>query len=300
MKKLPAHGYGYVELEHDIAALMGYGPLVQSAVIGHSVMGKPLYALRCGQGAKRMHINASCHANEWITSAVVMHFLSELLEAGAQGKSYRGRDSAALLREVAIWSVPMVNPDGVDLALHGVSPEHPFCKVLLEWNGGRHSFSHWKANIRGIDLNDQYPAYWEAECARRTTDRPGPANYPGRAPLCEPEARSLARFTELLGFNLALSLHTQGKEIYWNYRGYEPEQSEALAQRLAAASGYRAVKLADSDAGYKDWFIKQFRRPGFTIELGEGTNPLPIAQFPAIFEEAAELLLEALDITRES
>ena len=72
-------------------------------------------------------------------------------------------------------------------------------------------------------------------------------------------------------------------------------ESEALAERLALASDYVAVKLTGSDAGYKDWFIQQFRRPGFTVEVGFGVNPLPVETFALLYEEVVPILLTVLE-----
>ena len=46
-------------------------------------------------------------------------------------------------------------------------------------------------------------------------------------------------------------------------------------------------------AGYKDWFIKHFRRPGYTIEAGSGENPLPLSQFPEIYRDNLGILVTA-------
>ena len=46
-----------------------------------------------------------------------------------------------------------------------------------------------------------------------------------------------------------------------------------MARRLGQAGGYRPVKAQGSDAGYKDWFIQHYRKPGFTVEIGYGVNP---------------------------
>lgn len=192
----------------------------------------------------------------------------------------------------------MVNPDGVELSLNGLEDGHPYRKQLLQWNGGESSFDGWKANIRGIDLNDQFPAHWEEELKRRGTEGPSPRDYPGVYPLSEPESRAMARLALTIPFDTVLALHTQGKEIYWNYRDYEPPCAEALAGRLAEASGYKPVRLTGSDAGFKDWFIQLFRKPGFTIEAGEGVNPLPYSDFPGIYEEMRPLLYEALSFHR--
>ncbi|RKO61982.1 hypothetical protein [Caldibacillus debilis] len=90
------------------------------------------------------------------------------------------------------------------------------------------------------------------------------------------------------------ALHTQGKEFYWGYEGLEPPESEALAKEFARVSGYKSVRYVDSHAGYKDWFVQEFRRPGFTFELGSGVNPLPICQFPEMVEEMIGVFLSAL------
>jgi g-D-glutamyl-meso-diaminopimelate peptidase len=176
-----------------------------------------------------------------------------------------------------------------------MTAKHPYHKELQEWNRGSNRFHRWKANARGVDLNDQFPAHWEEERKRRGIHGPGPRDYSGEKPLSEPEAAALAQFTEQTDFQAVIALHTQGEEIYWNYRDHEPSESRAWADRLALAAGYRAVYLEGSDAGYKDWFISRFRRPGFTVEAGLGRNPLPLADFEYIYDDIARLLAEALD-----
>ena len=66
-----------------------------------------------------------------------------------------------------------------------------------------------------------------------------------------------------------------------------------MAEILASASGYVTAKPDGAAAfgGFKDWFIDSFHRPGFTIEMGRGVNPLPVEQMPAIYERTREMLL---------
>jgi g-D-glutamyl-meso-diaminopimelate peptidase len=197
-----------------------------------------------------------------------------------------------LLAQFTLWMVPLVNPDGVRLALDGLDADHPARQQLLDWNQGSENFSQWKANGNGVDLNDQFPAGWERERKRRQTDHPGPRDYGGAAPLSEPEARALARHARLMPFAAVLAFHTQGAEIYWNYADFEPSETERMAEQMGECAGLCAVKLADSDAGFKDWFIQEFRRPGFTVELGRGTNPLPYQDLPVV-ERQMELTVLA-------
>jgi g-D-glutamyl-meso-diaminopimelate peptidase len=188
----------------------------------------------------------------------------------------------------------MVNPDGVELVQQGILPTHPLYHDLKKWNEGRADYRGWKANIRGVDLNDQFPAYWEEEVRRRGKTGPSRRDYAGPAPLSEPESKALADLTEREQFDMVLSIHSQGQEIYWNYRDLEPKESRDWALRLAAATGYRAVKLGGSDAGYKDWFIQRFGKPGFTVEVGLGVNPLPMRDYDDIAAEVGMLMATVL------
>ena len=67
----------------------------------------------------------------------------------------------------------------------------------------------------------------------------------------------------------------------------------AIARQFAAVSGYAVADTpyASGHAGYKDWFIQDYRRPGFTIEAGSGENPLPLSQFPDIWSDNLGILL---------
>ncbi|TJY43542.1 LysM peptidoglycan-binding domain-containing protein [Cohnella pontilimi] len=289
--------YGPMELSKDITRLTGKYPFVTAGSIGRSVLGKPLHALRIGGGPFRWHINAACHANEWITSLLLMRFAEDYANAYQRNGTVGGKSAAALFSRTTLWIVPMLNPDGVELVQDGLALNHPMCRELLEWNRGSKRFSAWKANARGVDLNDQFPAHWEEEQERRRIPGPAPRDYSGPAPLSEPEALSLAEWTERMDFHAVLALHTQGEEIYWNYRDREPPQAGEWAARLARAGGYRAVRLTGSDAGYKDWFIDRFRRPGFTVEAGWGHNPLPLEGFSDIYDGVSKLLAEALDLS---
>ena len=154
----------------------------------------------------------------------------------------------------------------------------------------------WKANLLGVDLNLQYPAGWlkarEIKFSQGYTS-PGPRDYVGRAPLNQLETRALAEFTEFLDPELILAYHTQGKEIYWQFQDIVVPGTEELGQKMAQASGYTLanVPYGSGFAGYKDWFLQNFRRPGYTIEAGSGENPLPLSQFQEIYRDNLPILI---------
>lgn len=285
--------YDYNTMVQDIKTLQIIYPFLLNKSIGSTVLEKEIPGLFIGNGLKRVHFNASFHANEWITTPVVMTFLNDYLLSLTNNNSIRGLYTLQLYVQTNLNIVPMVNPDGVDLVLNGPPENETVRNNVIAWNNGSTDFSGWKANINGVDLNDQFPAQWELE-REGNPKTPGPRDYGGESPLSQPESIAMAELTKEMDFARVLAFHTQGEEIYWGFLGLEPPESEVLANEFARVSGYEAVQTVDSYAGYKDWFIQDWRRPGFTVELGLGTNPLPISQFNEIYEDALGIFLVAL------
>ena len=195
----------------------------------------------------------------------------------------------------------MFDPDGVDLVTGAIAAgdiQYDLAQRLAQ-NYPSISFPDgWKANLLGVDLNLQYPAGWLR--AREIKFRqgfisPAPRDYVGRAPLNQRETKALAGYTEVVNPALVLAYHTQGKEIYWQYEDVEVPGARTLGEMFARLSGYQLATPAENSAyaGYKDWFIKRFRRPGYTIEAGQGENPLPLSQFDEIYRDNLGILVTA-------
>jgi g-D-glutamyl-meso-diaminopimelate peptidase len=285
--------YDYALLMNDVRRLQSVYPFMQVPSIGNSVLGKNIPELLIGNGGKRVHYNGSFHANEWITTPLLMTFINDYLLALTNQNTIRGLSMYRFYQQALLSVVPMVNPDGVDLVLNGPPANETWRRRVIELNNGSTDFSGWKSNIRGIDLNDQFPARWELEKARNTAP-PGPRDYPGERPLSEPEAIAMADLTRRRDFARVLAFHTQGEVIYWGFENLEPPESEVIVNEFGRVSGYQPVKTIESYAGYKDWFIQDWRRPGFTVEMGSGVNPLPLTQFGEMYQEGLGIYLAGL------
>lgn len=284
--------YGYNTMVADIDALLIKFPFIEKKVIGKSVMGRDIIALRLGKGPKMVQYNAAHHANEWITTPVVMKFIEEYARSYETGKPLGGFDIRKLFNDVTLWVIPMVNPDGVDIVVNGVTPQHPYYKELLRINGGNTNFNNWRANIRGVDINRNYPIDWEK--AREVGPKsPSPGYYAGPAPASEPETQAIIKFSNENKFDRALAFHTQGKVIFWGYKDIAEKESRYLVNRFSEVSGYRPIPYEEGAyyGGFKEWYMDKFRRPAFAPELGTGTNPLPISQFPEIWNDVIGLML---------
>ena len=287
--------------ERTILELVRTYPQCRSEVLTETAYGRRVRTLVIGSGPWKVLFTAAHHANEWITTPVLLKFAEELAQAAQEGEMLAGVSAAALVRQVTIYMVPMVNPDGVDLVTAAVAPgtfAYAMAAQLADFYPGIPFPEGWKANLLGVDLNLQYPAGWLQAREikfRQGYTRPGPRDYVGRAPLNQLESRALAGYTEAVDPALVLAYHTQGKVIYWQFEDVVVPGARELGERLAQVSGY---ELADTPyesafAGYKDWFIKVFGRPGYTVEAGQGENPLPISQFDEIYRDNLPLLIAA-------
>jgi g-D-glutamyl-meso-diaminopimelate peptidase len=287
--------------ERTILELVRTYPQCRSEVLTETAYGRRVRTLVIGSGPRKVLFTAAHHANEWITTPVLLKFAEELAQAAQEGEMLAGVSAAALVRQVTIYMVPMVNPDGVDLVTAAVAPgtfAYAMAAQLADFYPGIPFPEGWKANLLGVDLNLQYPAGWLQAREikfRQGYTRPGPRDYVGRAPLNQLESRALAGYTEAVDPALVLAYHTQGKVIYWQFEDVVVPGARELGERLAQVSGY---ELADTPyesafAGYKDWFIKVFGRPGYTVEAGQGENPLPISQFDEIYRDNLPLLITA-------
>ncbi len=291
--------YTYEIMERDIRGLKARYPFIEVGIAGKSVLGKNLYYIKLGNGPNEVFYNGSHHAIEWITTPLLMKFIENFSRAYSNNSSIQGYNIRDLWRRGTIYIMPMVNPDGVDLALEGLRRDNPYYNQLLAWNDTGLPFSQvWKANIRGVDLNRNYPASWEEAKAQEPQlgiTGPGPTRYGGPRPLSEPETQAVVNFTRQHNFRLVIAYHTQGRVIYWLYKGIRPARALEIARVFSDITGYAVadVPYEAAYAGYKDWFVEEFRRPGYTFEVGMGRNPVPISQFDTIYRENEEVMLLA-------
>ena len=291
----------YELCEQTILAILERYPFCRSEVLTQTAFGRNLRTLVIGRGPRKVIYSASHHANEWITTPVLLKFVEEFASAIESGGRIFGEDARALAERTTIYTVPMVDPDGVDLVTGAIQPgtiAYETAATLAENYPAIPFPSGWKANLLGVDLNLQYPAGWlrarEIKFSQGFT-QPGPRDYVGRAPLNQRESRALAGYTEFINPELVLAYHSQGEEIYWTFQDLQPPGARELGEKFARLSGYTLAEPASesSFAGYKDWFIRYFYRPGYTIEVGRGTNPLPLSQFDQIYRDNLGILVTA-------
>lgn len=288
-------------LELSIKGLKARYPFIDIGSAGKSVMGREIYYLKIGNGNRQVFYNAAHHGNEWITTPLLLSFIEDYAKAFSTGGNIYGISASKLYSASTLYIIPMVNPDGVDIATGELnSGKYYDNAVKIASNYPNIPFPDgWKANISGIDPNLQYPAGWETAQSIKFAQgyvSPAPRDYVGTMPLEAPESRAVYSFTLERNFDLTISYHTQGEVIFWQYLDYVPKDSYERALKFSELSGYALARVPTESgfAGYKDWFISEYDRPGYTIEAGIGNSPLPISDFDKIRADNFGIITTAL------
>lgn len=291
--------YSYSILQINLDTLKRLYPFLEIGNAGFSVLGNSIPYVRIGTGPKEVFYSGSYHANEWITSPVLMKFLADYCYSYQNNLNIYNVRARDLYNSTSIYIIPMVNPDGVNLVTGEIprnSPSYAFAQNIARRYGSIPFPSGWKANIRGVDLNLQFPAGWEQarqiKFAQGFTT-PAPRDFVGFGPLTEPESLAIYDFTLQHNFRLILAYHSQGEVIFWQFQNFNPPRASEIGEAFERASGYslEETPFNSSFAGYKDWFIQTYNRPGYTVEVGLGVNPLPISQFDKIYNDNLGILV---------
>lgn len=287
----PNQKYSYETMVKDIVRLQEkYPNLISYQVIGKSEYGRDIYAVSLGKGNASIFINGSHHAREWMTTILNMTMIEKYADGYAANSNFGEYNIQEILNHTTIWFVPMVNPDGVTLQQFGLSkfPVEDHNKIIAI-NNGATDFTRWKANAQGVDLNRQYDANWQN--ILYNPGKPQYSNFKGNSPQSSSEVQAIVNFTYEIDPEIAVSYHSSGEILYWNFKqtGEELKRDTILAKTISSYTGYSLVKINPnpSGGGYTDWFIEKFKKPAFTPEISPyvGEKAVPLSYFSSIWDE---------------
>ena len=229
---------------------------------------------------------------------MLFRFINEYCELYGSNGKVEGVFIKDIFDSVELNIVPMLNPDGVELAINGLEENNILYERLISMNKESRDFTHWQANGRGVDLNHNYnfgfSEYKKLEfeqglvagCSTR---------YSGEYPESEPETGYLCNYIRFCNdFVGAVTLHTQGEEIYYQSGGKHPKNADRIAKYASHLCGYTMGEATGMAAygGFTDWFVNEFDLPSLTVECGKGANPLPISDLPMIYIRIRRMLFE--------
>ena len=302
----PVEKYTHQQMEADIQSLKNlYGDRLQVNTIGWSRDGKAIYEIIVGNidAPKHVLLQGAIHGREYMTPLLMMNQV-EMALANYDTGCYENMALADMFRQtvlhfvqVALHYVPMTNPDGVAVSqfgLEGIQSEALRQEILASYARDvavgktsaplEHYLPYWKSNGAGVDLNNNFPAYWEEMIL--PTDAGSFANCKGISPLSEPETQALAALSTQRSWAATISYHSMGNIIYWDTEGNQAAQSSlALAQSVSQVTGY-SIDNSKGKGGYKDWMqLNGQMAPSITIEVGSVSCPMPLSEYPSVWNQ---------------
>lgn len=288
------HLFDYNTNKEIIEELISEYHFLSVELCGRTALGRGIFSLSIGNQENSVIYAGGFHGSEWITSLALLLFTERLCHCIKHSHLLCGVDMKRALSQLGVTVIPCVNPDGVEIATHGKES----AKNLRGFVGslGCEDYTKWNANALGVDINHNFNAGWQ-ELRQMEEEKgitgPAPRQYGGAYPESEIETRTLTRLCRIRQFRQCMALHAQGEELYWQYGDYSPPQANMMAKILADSCSYTLVSNAGlaSHGGFKDWFISEMKRPGFTLEIGKGENPLPVSELYEIYARIEEALV---------
>lgn len=301
-------GYTYPELQEDLSALAEqYSAHFSYQSIGQSVDGREIYACVVGNpnAPKKIMITGGIHGREYLSSLLVMTQIEYYLSNYETG-SYNGLAYADMFEQFAFYVLPMINPDGIMLALCGIeSVQTPAVRETLEGifadnkedgltsagNINDYFAYNWKSNANGVDLNRNFAlSNWED--VKTGILLPCFRNYKGPRAASEPETQAVSTYVQSLGeIECMLAFHTAGQVVYWDcgMTGGVREETYKLAQAVCEHTGYQFIYDTHLDASLNDWMTLELGIPTVTVELANVGYPMPTSELAAAWAQAGEL-----------
>ncbi len=271
--------YAYHELIYDLIRLDVFQKEMSFFSIGTSELGQNIFCIKAGTGEKNVLAISGHHSLETMLSEFLMEYLFRSKENWFSG--------------VTLYAIPLLNPDGAEIVAGRIKPPEPFFEK-----------SNWQANYRGVDLNHNYDAGFvlaKQMVENEGIKKPNPTKYGGQEPFSESETKAVQKLCKKIPMDVAVAFHSQGEEIYYEYDGFLPIGAQAYLDAFQKKSHYKIAKPTGtaSHAGFKDWFIKEYKKPAFTVEAGLGKNPLPHNLFSKVYEDCKILLDAVIDTVRK-
>lgn len=258
MKKLARQYPQYVHLER----------------IGISHDRREIRSLTIGNPRKVLFCTAGVHGRESINPVILVHIMEEYAWAyqGRQAVPGQPYTVCELLRECGICFVPLVNPDGYEIASRGFRQvRDPKLRQSLRIRDI--PSKEWKYNARGVDINRNFPC---------RSYRP---QHSGDCPASENETKALIHLFHSCDSVGYVDFHSRGKIIYY-YRNAMPADhnrySHRLARYLQELSGYELggpeeeAHTPYSGGNSVNYYSEVLKMPALTVETVEESASFPL------------------------
>lgn len=280
--------------ESIVDMLYLYEDHVDISVLGYSEFGQSIPLLKIASddihSKKPILLVGNLHAREFFSSKFVLKFCNEFLYSLSSGQGLYPT-AQNLLNEYALYIVPLANPDGLKIAQEDWQGIERF-KNAVDSIKRIGPYSDWKANGRGIDLNNNFDdGNFHLKHGHLFEEEPASQGHKGDHPCQAIEAKILQEFVDSIVPILTLSFHTKGDVLFWADRGTHAQfkgLDTKLNTKVAHACGLKIAKVSrnpkDYAAGLENYIRAKSKRIGVCVELS-APNDLAEQHPPEYFRE---------------
>ncbi len=249
-----------------------YEDFATTKILGISHDGRAIPMIRIGLGVECLVLTAGIHGKESINPVLIGKLAEEYCQLYKKDQTIEGYPVRNLLNQYAICMIPMVNPDGYEIAMNGFDViRNPVLRQKCKMRGIRHEY--WKYNARGVDINRNFPckSYIQQQF--------------GEYPASEKETQALIRLFseyETVGY---IDFHSRGRIIYY-YRHGMPlsynQKNHCLAQSMQKISDYTIGKkeeeyFSNLNGGTPiHYYSELLKKPAITIETVDNHADFPL------------------------
>lgn len=265
--------YSYSDMSRDLKKMAKfYQDVMGLSVLAKTADNNNIYCIRLGNenASKKILIQSTMHAREWLNSQLIMKMAERCCKSYYSGK-YNGTAYSKLFNKVCVYIVPMLNPDGVNISQYGLARiKSPSLKKFVK-RLGRGSYSRWKANARGVDLNRNFNAGFRKNNSRGT--KRGREGYSGPYAFSERETKAIVKLVDKIKPKAVINYHEAGRVIYYTRRS-------SLLNLVRQKTGYRPIResISGANGSFGDYLTKK-GITWCTPETCSGSTPAGHSQF---------------------
>lgn len=286
--------YTSEEIDQDMRLLYEeYTDFTMYRVMGNSHDGRPIPMIRIGLGVESLVLTAGIHGQEYVNPVLLIRMAEEYCRAYEENLSLGAYSIRTLLNRCSIVILPLVNPDGYEVALSGFGAiRNPILRQMCKMRGIE--WENWKYNARGIDINRNFP------CKTYTRQQLG------EYPASEQETQALMKVFdeyETVGY---IDFHSRGRIIYY-YRQAMPfsynQRNHKLARSMQRLSDYSIGKRSEEYESEQvggspvNYYSQLLKKPAIVVETVKETSDASEELAEHTYQEIRSMPLEIINKT---
>lgn len=263
-------------------------PALRAIPVGKSSCGRKIQAVAIGNLKHPVLFAGGLSADDRISVLLLLRFLWDITDGEDLSGIKASSNLPKFFHHGGIILLPMANPDGFEIAAHGVETAGYLRR--LAGNIRLRSREPWRASATGVDLTRNFDADFDLEAAQK--ERPSPTGCAGSRPESEAETKALARLCAAFHLKRVVEFRSPGEDVAAAIGKNAPSSAGISSGLIANSCGYRLLEPEQSrePGSLKDWFSQKSGLEGYTIKAGR-SSPVPKEDLEPLYARLVQTML---------